>query len=46
MELEISPEPSPAERAAIAAALEPEAEPGPAAWQVGALPPADDDPRP
>jgi hypothetical protein len=38
MHLEIRPEPSDQERAAIAAALAQEAEPTPAAWPQSALP--------
>jgi hypothetical protein len=38
MRLEIRPEPSDQERAAIAAALAREAEPGPSAWAQSALP--------
>jgi hypothetical protein len=38
MHLEIRPEPSDQEQAAIAAALEQEAEPAPAAWPQSALP--------
>jgi hypothetical protein len=42
MQLEISPEPSDQERAAIAAALAQEAEPAPAAWPQSALPRQDE----
>jgi hypothetical protein len=42
MHLEITPEPSDQERAAIAAALAQEAEPAPAAWSQGALPRQDE----
>ena len=38
MHLEITPEPSDQERAAIAAALAQEAEPAPSAWAQSALP--------
>jgi hypothetical protein len=38
MQLEIRPEPSDQERAAIAAALAQEAEPAPPAWPQSALP--------
>jgi hypothetical protein len=38
MQLEITPEPSDQERAAIAAALAQEAEPAPSAWPQSALP--------
>jgi hypothetical protein len=38
MQLEITPEPSDHERAAIAAALAQEAEPAPSAWPQTALP--------
>jgi hypothetical protein len=41
MELEITPEPSAEERAAIAAALEEEAEPEPSAWPESLLPNGD-----
>jgi hypothetical protein len=46
MELEISPEPSPEERAAIVAALEREADAAPAAGPLGWLPEDEDGPRP
>jgi hypothetical protein len=42
MQLEISPEPSDQERAAIAAALAHDAEPAPSAWQQSALPRQDE----
>jgi hypothetical protein len=42
MHLEITPEPSDQERAAIAAALAQEAEPAPAAWFQSALPRQDE----
>jgi hypothetical protein len=41
MELEITPEPSEEERAAIAAALADEAEPEPSAWPEALLPHGD-----
>jgi hypothetical protein len=46
VELEISPEPSPEERAAIVAALERELEPGPAAWAARLPQEEEDGPRP
>jgi hypothetical protein len=46
MELEISPEPSPEERAAIVAALEREAEEAPADRPPGWLPDEEDGRRP